>query len=243
MTCTQYFGSFCAVTGYSYARNSGRRTSFLFALALTVAIMATPWTIRNYCTFNRFYFVRSNFWLEVAVSNHDSASTTFEENYRTRVFQPRHPLNDERQFILYRQLGEAKYMDLQRQIALDWILHHPGKTAMLGLRRLWRSLVFKYENNILLSTALGGIGLCGLIGFGLRLFCRGLSAPIVCFALTVGAFITVHLLVQVALRYRYPVHVLLLIPCGYCVLWGFNRLRTGLGRRGFGSLVYERFLL
>src|SRR5208337_4037263 len=65
-----------------------RRTSIAVAAA---ALATLPWMIRNEKTFHQLFFIRSNFGLELSMSNHDGANPLWVKEEQAGFFERRHP--------------------------------------------------------------------------------------------------------------------------------------------------------
>jgi len=112
-----------------------RRKWFLCACVATGAMLTcVPWTWRNYKVLHGFFFVRSNFGLELRIANHAGADANIEVTYeREPVF--RHPSESLEEARQVRDLGEAEYMRRARNEALEWIRGHPTEFLRLTLMR------------------------------------------------------------------------------------------------------------
>ncbi|MGA8152053.1 MAG: glycosyltransferase family 39 protein [Terriglobales bacterium] len=89
-------------------------------------IMLVPWTIRNYVTFGRLIPVRDNFGLELWLGNHEGVTHVFDNDFP--ILNPAE----------YNRLGEIRFMEAKRQIALQFIAHHPGEFLRLSMWRCFR---------------------------------------------------------------------------------------------------------
>lgn len=97
------------------------------ASALLCFALLAPWVARNYSIFHKLIPVRDNFWVEFRLGNSESANGLWMSWF--------HPSTDLNEFALYARVGEIRYVELQKQKALDFVRRHPGKFVELCLRR------------------------------------------------------------------------------------------------------------
>ena len=102
-----------------------RMASAAFALALVV----TPWLVRNWLIFGTPLPFRSNFWLEVNLGNNDTTPVML-------VDWDRHPASNAGELEQYQRLGEIAYMERKRDQAIDYIRANPAAFLQLTLRRI-----------------------------------------------------------------------------------------------------------
>jgi len=109
-------------------RKQGRRSlaGVLAASAVFVVCLA-PWLVRNYRTFGRIIWSRSNFGAELRLGNGPGADG--------RWMDFEHPSKDAEQLELYRQMGEIAYVAERKQEALAFIGEDYARFARLSLRR------------------------------------------------------------------------------------------------------------
>jgi hypothetical protein len=107
--------------------------------ALGMVVAVAPWTIRNYRELGGLVFVRSNFGIELDVSNHtgayvlgaDNMSIGFPNNY----FHQMHPWSSQENAEKVRQIGEVQFNRQRQRQALNWIRTHKREFARLTLER------------------------------------------------------------------------------------------------------------
>jgi hypothetical protein len=102
-------------------------------LVLGVALASVPWGIRNFVAFDRVFFVRSNFGLELRMGNHDGAAADIDVTVARTV--ERHPRTNEAEVLLVRELGEVEYMRRAGREAVEWIGDNPGSFIRLTFTR------------------------------------------------------------------------------------------------------------
>lgn len=174
--------------------------------ALPLAIVA-PWLVRNYYAFGQFVFVRSNLGLELVVSNNDCASSWSLDNLRSGCSARFHPNEN---LVVARQvaaLGEPRFNALQLEKAISWIRANPFRFARLTVERAWRFWFPPPHHekgagywNVLLISLLTALGIPGLV----LLARANRSAALLCGS-CLAVFPLIHYIVQVDLRYRYPI--------------------------------------
>lgn len=99
------------------------------ALASGVIFVAgiTPWTVRNYVVFHKFIPLRSNFGLELWLSNSPQVPDTF-AGYL-------HPTDNPEEAAKYVRMTEIPYMEEKQSEALAFMRTHPLDTLRFFFRR------------------------------------------------------------------------------------------------------------
>lgn len=198
------------------AKQKCRRLSMLCLLGAMLVMV--PWWIRNYLRFGEFIPLRSNFWLEVAVSNQDGAYPTLEQNISRGVFQKSHPYSNGRERRLVEDLGEVRYMRTKREVSIEWIQEHKMTFVKLVLQRLASIIAFPHKALVLALLSLF-VAVAGLAGLFLFVDTEGnVIHKRLKFVVILLCSIGVHFAVQVSWRYRYPIHMLLWIPAASMLL-------------------------
>jgi 4-amino-4-deoxy-L-arabinose transferase-like glycosyltransferase len=95
--------------------------------ALFFAATIVPWLVRDYETFGRFIFIRSNFGAELRLGNGPGADGTW--------MQYLHPSQDATQMRRYRQMGELAYIAERKREALEFIRADYGRFAWISVKR------------------------------------------------------------------------------------------------------------
>ncbi len=184
----------------------------LLGVAFAAALL--PWTIRNFVVLGGFVPLRSNYPLEVSLSNTDGARPNALDNYRNPNF--RHPSEKPAEALRVRQLGEIGYNRQRAAEASNWILIHPREFLSLTAMRFvyfWFPLyplhqIFKY----VLDYPITILGLIGLY----RMLRQRLPLSEI-FGLIFLMFPLVYYLVEADTRYRYPIDWALLFLASYAV--------------------------
>ena len=98
-------------------------SSFTFFLVLS------PWLIRNYEVFGHFVFIRNDFGLQFRLGNGP---------YADGMLMPfLQPNLDPAELAKFQRMGELAYAAECKRIALDWIRSHPGRFAVISLKRFF----------------------------------------------------------------------------------------------------------
>lgn len=95
----------------------------------SVFFLATiaPWLVRNYETFDKFIFVRSNFGAELRLGNGPGADGTWMSYL--------HPTQNVLELRRYQQLGEIAYVAERKREAMDFIRASYGRFAWISVKR------------------------------------------------------------------------------------------------------------
>jgi hypothetical protein len=180
-----------------------RRAVFLRRLTLScLALVACvlPWVVRNYRTFGVPIWSRSNFWMEINVSNNDLAHPTAEENLATLALM--HPYNNGAERAKYTAIGEIAYQHDQEKQVKEWMWSHPWRFLELTIIRFF---YFWFPRMASPWTTLGMV--CLTLAAFLGLFVLFVRRSVACW-LFAGIFVVfplVYYVVQSIARYRYPI--------------------------------------
>lgn len=186
-----------------------------FAVAfLIVAAALAPWAIRNRIQMGTLILTRSNFGLELQISNNDYATTSEELNEQNTKWSAQHPYSDREQRLQYMRMGEVAYYNAKLQQAILWIRSHPRQFTLLSLGRIkqfWFPRMHRFPQTIAMDL-LTILAVAGLI----RLW-RNSPAVALFLAITVVGYSLVYVVIEVAMRYRFPVEGFLLLLGAYRV--------------------------
>jgi hypothetical protein len=201
---------------FGVLRFKNRRKAFSIFMAIVGAIIViclSPWAYRNYNALGEAIWTRSNFGLELSVSNSDYASAEYEINVRSRDFP--HPLSQYKERERARQMGELAYNQARKKEALSWIRNHRARFSQLTMLRFfyfWFPPMHRWWQSIAeaLITILAVTGLLSLLRK---------NHPSSWMFLAVFVFYpAVYLVIQVGPRYRLPIEpILLLLACCFCL--------------------------
>lgn len=199
-----------SVMGFFTAGRSRRGAYFRYAAVSGVAVTLclAPWAWRNLRQLGTPVWTRSNLGLELRVSNNDLAAPMEVDNFSRGAYSAFHPAQSIAEAEAVRGMGEAAYNADRLRLALEWIRAHPRRFTALTAERFfftWFPLTQAWPRDILLwLMTLAAIP--GLIG--LRTSDR-LSAILL--GTCLASFTLVFYVIQVSVRYRYPVDWILLI--------------------------------
>jgi hypothetical protein len=178
------------------------------ALASLVFFLAlTPWLVRNYEVFGRFVFLRDDFGLQIRLGNGPSA-----DGMLMAYLQPN--LN-QLELEKFQRLGELAYAESCKRMTYDWIRAHPGRFAVISLKRFfyyWNGVPratgslapFDFRTSAFLATSV-------LAVWGLGRALRQKRPGAWLFAGLVLTYPTVYYFVFPHARYRHPIEPELII--------------------------------
>lgn len=203
-------------------------------LLVCAAVGVTPWIVRNYIQFNRFVFIRSNFPLELSLSNHDGVYPMEADNenigFPNNFMILRHPWSNAHEAQLVQQMGEIGYNGARLAEALAWCERNKGEFVLLTVERFrlfWFPAGGAQRLKEYLMDLLTAAGLVGLV----LLWRAGsvLSVPLA--AILIG-FPLPYYLVQIDTRYRYPLDWCLYVGASYAAwatVQAWRRRRRNIG--------------
>jgi len=95
--------------------------------AVFFAATIAPWLVRNYQTFGKFIYIRSNFGAELRLGNGPGADGTW------MVYL--HPTQNVLAMRRYQELGEIAYVEERKQEAMQFIREDYGRFAWISFKR------------------------------------------------------------------------------------------------------------
>ena len=203
------FSLFNLVRGLQTTRN------LVVAAACTVAVLV-PWTLRNRSAVGHLVWLRSNFGLELSMSNMDGAKPALEDNSAPGgVHRTRHPYLSIPELSIYRRLGEIRYNQARLAEGLTWVREHRAEFAKLALQRMlqfWFPVSNKYFAVTIAVWLITMFAIAGIVLLGLRDFPT--SLPIV---IPFLVFPLVYYIIETSRRYRYPLEALMMLMACYTV--------------------------
>jgi hypothetical protein len=201
---------------------SARYFRFLLIQTAVVAVMLAPWVIRNKIQLGSPIVTRSNFGLELRLSNNDVAGPLERDNYLKGVYHVYHPLQSVKQAERVKALGEPEFNREATAEALAWAKGHPSRFASLTAERIFYFWFQPVPGQIGKTVWLGLMALLGL--GGLWLF----AGKDLWGALPLALFLFIlplpNYLVHVGLRHRYPVDWICSLLAVYAV-WFMAKAR------------------
>ncbi|WP_375403910.1 hypothetical protein [uncultured Sphingomonas sp.] len=181
--------------------------------AAMIAVLVTPWAIRNADALGAFVPLRSNAGLELALSNYPGAEDVSDEHqaYLSRIARI-HPSISDEAYRRLRKVGELEYSNSLGREAVDWMRGHPGtaiKKAAGNFREMFVPSDWKFDPSGIsriawLRTPLAqATGVFGLIGMLVAMSRFGMAAlyPAI-YVLTVAVMISPF---QPVVRYIYVI--------------------------------------
>lgn len=211
---------FCVANKRQLARILGFCATTGACLLITLA----PWAIRNYEALGSLIWTRSNFWLEMQVSNNGVLTADLERNQRMPEFALFHPYAGAAQRAEVKRLGEVAYMRAKRKQALAWITTHKLRFLQLTAERfrLFWIPTMRRPFQMLGEASLTILGLSGLV-----LLFRSRKPYAWIFGPAIVLYPLVYYLIQVTPRYRLPLEPFLFLLGAYCIF----EIADGIGAR------------
>jgi 4-amino-4-deoxy-L-arabinose transferase-like glycosyltransferase len=176
--------------------------------------MLAPWTIRNWRVFHTFVPLRDNLGAEMEAAN-GPGSNGLEVTAATLPLVARDP-----QTMLYKSLGEIRYVRLEGRLAKAYIAAHPVHYLLISLKRFyffWVSVPHPVEhhpaNEFFRELNYCFLSITGILGLALSLKNRTPAAKLFVWAFLLLP-ITYYLIIANA-RYRHPLEPLIAILSVY----------------------------
>ena len=189
------------------------RKPHLVALGSAALLTVTPWIARNYVRFGHLFWIRSNFGLELEISNSDAALPFLDDNLTPLGSFSLHP-GRSHGCQMIQSVGERQFMSDRLHEAEGWIGSHPRQFLELTAQRFWLfwSSPFPGWPRRLLALL---TGVLAVVGCGLALRRNRIAA--MAFVAVIGAFPLVYYFIQADARYRAPVQPVFLLAAAYAL--------------------------
>jgi 4-amino-4-deoxy-L-arabinose transferase-like glycosyltransferase len=169
--------------------------------ALVFFLVLAPWLVRNYEAFGRLVFIRDDFGLQLRLGNNWLA-----DGISIVSLQPN--LN-KLELEKFQRLGEIAYEADCRRLAIDWIRAHPGRFAVISLKRFfyyWNGLPrptdslapWDFRSSLFLASSVMAI-------WGLIRALRQKRPAAWLFAALVATYPAIYYFVFPHARYRHPI--------------------------------------
>jgi hypothetical protein len=205
-----------------FSKSSARRY-FIWALIVLLAttLCLAPWALRNRLKLGGYVWLRSNFGLELFISNNDAAVANLDDNFASGWFQKSHPYPSAVERAIVAQVGELAYEHQKLQQALHWISIHPLRFTILSLQRLfyfWFPRMRRWPQSFLM-----GIFSIGAFVGSIQLLRRGNASGWLCFGI-LTAYPLIYYFVESSARYRGPLDALLVFLTIYGIMSMFCRV-------------------
>lgn len=210
----------------SFLRPFSRYGRFLLLQLAVAGLILTPWIWRNEEQLGSPIVTRSNFGLELRLSNNDLAGPLERDNYVNGVYHVYHPLQNVKLAERVKLLGEPEFNREATREAFTWIEGHSSRFAKLTFERILYFWFQPVPGQTGKALVLGLVALLGFIGLGLFLWRDSWAAlPMALFLLVLPL---PNYLVHVGLRHRFPLDWICLLLAVYA-LWAIcARLTAGL---------------
>jgi 4-amino-4-deoxy-L-arabinose transferase-like glycosyltransferase len=208
-----------------YRRSKMRKpsvTGVVLAFLLFAATIA-PWLVRNYETFGKFIFIRSNFGAELRLGNGPGADGMW--------MQWNHPSQNVVEMRRYTQLGELAYVAARKREAMEFIRQDHGRFAWISIKRFiyyWGGLprsseipaLAPFKNSVFLASSV-------LAFWGLGRAIRKKQHGAWLFFWLVLSYPFIYYIVFPHPRYRHPIEPQLGILIVYVISEAEIRRRSG----------------
>lgn len=195
-------------------RDFGRLFPTVMALGCGILFVMMPWVIRNARVFGAFVPFRSNFGLEVSLSNSEGASPRFAQMEESGHVAHDHPFLSEREQQRIRDIGEVNYNHERMQAAKQWIETHPRRFLLLTLQRgffFWFPILKRWP-----QTALGYLVRVLAIASFVVLIRKDAAAALL-FGCIWMSYSLIYYVVSADARYSYPLWWSFLLVASYAL--------------------------
>jgi 4-amino-4-deoxy-L-arabinose transferase-like glycosyltransferase len=203
LTNTTFLSLFPLFWIWLWLRYRHRRVScgkLLWSSIGVCALILVPWTVRNYETFRRLMPVRDNLGLELWIGNHEGVTHLHE-------FSGSFPLIDPGE---YNQLGEMRFMETKRELALQFIRQHPAQFLVLCGQRCYSYWTAPDPFTWLPISLLAWMG--AIVGLRRR------KAGTVPLAIVLLAFPLIYYVTHTWPTYRHPMEPVMVLLAAYAVV-------------------------
>jgi hypothetical protein len=225
---------FLVIGAWKWRPGAGAACRWLGVFSAGLAMMMTPWLVRNAVQLGGVFFIRDDLGLELFVSNHDGASADAEVNYGKPYWATAHPFSSAAVAGELLRMGEGAFERRKLGEALEWIRGHPREFRALTAARaraFWFPAVPRFLWLLWTATA------AGLAAF-LFLARDARFAAVVLGSILVG-YAAIFLVVQGMLRYQHPLWWIEVLLIG----WAAQRWLPGGAEnlwRKFGQRARQR---
>jgi hypothetical protein len=175
---------------------------FALIQAAFAVLLLSPWAIRNQMSLGSPVVTRTNFGLELRLSNNDLAGPVERENFERGVYHVYHPLQSVKEAEKVRDLGEIEYNREAMDQATAWTYAHPAQFIRLTAQRIFYFWFQPIPGQRIKSVLLGITSIFCFVG----LYALWKQDPILALLLALMLLILPlpNYLVHVGLRHRYP---------------------------------------
>jgi hypothetical protein len=198
-------GAWFVVSAVRFRRRLSHVIRFASVSTLCCLVILAPWAIRNYRALGALIWTRSDFGLELQVSNNDFATPSLDRNVAMPEFKLMHPFMGEGELKKLQAAGEVNYERAKLREALAWIASHQARFLALTAQRIrlfWLPEMLRRWQTV--GEMLLTVG--AVIGLALLFRERHQSAWI--FATAIVVYPLAYYVVQSSPRYRFPLECL-----------------------------------
>ena len=200
-------------------RQRGRSCGKLILASMGIFFLTLlPWTVRNYEVFHRLIPVRDNFGLELWFVNHQSVAGRYDNDF---------PGLDPSE---YNRLGEIRFMESKRDLALQFIGQHPAEFLRSSLQRC---LSYWTAPDPMVWSCVSFMAWSGMI---LALRRKGLEA--IPYAIVLLVFPLIYYITHTFNSYRHPTEPVMFLLAAYAGVSLLKRLTLPAPGR-----THSRFLI
>jgi hypothetical protein len=191
---------------------TGKQSLLGVGLAAIFFIAAiAPWVVRNYETFDKFIFIRSNFGAELRLGNGPGADGTWMSYL--------HPTQNALALQQYEQMGEIAYVAERKREALEFIRADYGRFAWISFKRFvyyWAGRPRSSEKSAVVdNSAFLASSILAFWGLGRAL--RKHQPRAWLFFWLILCYPTIYYFIYPHSRYRHPVEPMMAILIAYIV--------------------------
>jgi len=212
------FSTFSAMVGMLFVdlwNNRSFRVLRDVGITFIAAVaVISPWVLRNHRQLHG-WVMRSNFALELRISNNDHVYPSAELNTTMPGVEDLHPSSNLPEAMLVREMGEINYGHREMHIALAWISSHPREFAWLSIQRFFYFWLGPPQHlfEITVTSIYTLLGLAGL-GF-IRKQLGSLQFRMWCTVLII--YPSLYYFFQAVPRYRVPIDWMIWLSAGLFV--------------------------
>jgi 4-amino-4-deoxy-L-arabinose transferase-like glycosyltransferase len=174
------------------------RRRWLAASVGMCVLVLFPWTLRNYETFHRLVPIRDNFGLELWLGNHEGMTPVFDNDFP--ILNPAE----------YNRLGEIRFMESKRDIALEFIGRHPREFLRLTAKHFFKFWSAPEKITWLPLSVLAWVGMIVAL--------RRKGFAVVPYAVVIIVFPLVYYITHVFSTYRHPIEPVMLLLAAYAMV-------------------------
>jgi hypothetical protein len=157
---------------------------------------------------------RSNFGLELQVSNNSAVTSIDEFNTQSPGWLALHPASSRQERLKLLSMGEVAYSKAKEQQAIAWIRSNPKRFLELTLGRI-RQFWLPRMNRLPQTIAMDALTVLAIAG--LVLLWRRSREIALLLAGACLAYASIYTVIEVGMRYRFPIEGFLLFLASYAV--------------------------